>query len=98
MKTKQIHSEKKRPERRCVGCGGRFEKQTLIRVVRAPDGSISLDFKGKKSGRGAYLCRNVKCLRSARKGDRLGQQLSTPIGDDVYARLEEEMTTGGGDD
>lgn len=47
---------KKLPQRQCVGCREMKEKRELIRVVRSPQGEISLDFKGKKPGRGAYLC------------------------------------------
>ena len=46
-----------------MGCNERFPKNTLLRVVRDPDGNVSLDFTGKKSGRGAYICKNVACLR-----------------------------------
>ena len=59
--------QKKMPERRCVGCGNPFPKKDLIRVVKTPDGSIALDFTGKQSGRGAYVCRNIDCLIKARK-------------------------------
>ena len=50
---------KKQPVRQCLGCNEHKPKQELIRVVRAPDGTVSLDFRGKKSGRGAYLCHSV---------------------------------------
>ena len=58
---------KKLPQRQCVGCRERKEKRELIRVVRSPEGGISLDFKGKKPGRGAYLCPDLECLKRARK-------------------------------
>ena len=45
--------------RRCVGCNEHKPKAELLRVVRDPEGGISLDFKGKKSGRGAYICRSM---------------------------------------
>ena len=82
---------KKIPERKCVGCGASKPKKDLIRVVRAPDETISLDFKGKKSGRGAYICHDLKCLRLARKAKRLERQLESVIPDEVYAQLEEEI-------
>ena len=83
--------QKKIPERRCVGCGESFPKKELLRVVRAPDGSVSLDATGKKSGRGAYLCHNVKCLKKARKAKRLEHNLECEIPDDIYAVLESEL-------
>lgn len=83
--------QKKMPERRCVGCGESFPKKTLLRIVRSPDGSVSLDATGKKSGRGAYICKNVQCLRKARKAKRLERNLECEIPDDVYAGLESEI-------
>ena len=60
-------------------------------MVRSPEGEISLDFTGKKNGRGAYLCRDVKCLRRARKSRRIDKVLETEIPDEVYDRMEQEM-------
>ena len=51
----------------CLGCNEMKPKKELIRVVRSPEGEISLDTTGKKSGRGAYVCPNAECLRLARK-------------------------------
>ena len=83
---------KKIPERRCTGCGERFEKPMLIRVVRSPEGEITLDFTGKKPGRGAYLCKNPACLKKARKTHRLEQNLAVQIPDEIYDALEGELT------
>ena len=58
---------KKVPMRMCTGCGEMFDKRTLVRVVKSPDGEVSLDLTGKKSGRGAYVCKNAECLKKARK-------------------------------
>ena len=88
-------AQKKRPERRCSGCGERREKQLLIRVVRAPDGGISLDKTGKKSGRGAYICPSADCLKKARKAKRLESALETQIPDSVYDALEKELSGNG---
>ena len=85
---------KKQPERRCIGCGEHFPKSSLIRVVRGPDGEISLDLTGKKSGRGAYICKNSSCLKKARRARRLETSLECSIPDSVYARLEEELDGG----
>ena len=68
---------KKLPQRQCVGCRERKEKRELIRVVRSPEGGISLDFKGKKPGRGAYLCPDLECLKRARKSRALERALET---------------------
>ena len=83
--------KKKMPERQCMGCNERFPKNTLLRVVRAPDGNVSLDFTGKKSGRGAYICKNVACLKKAQKTKRLSRVLECEIPDEVFAAMEEEL-------
>ncbi len=84
-------AEKKLPERRCVGCGISFPKKELIRVVRTPEGKTELDFTGKKSGRGAYLCKNAECLKKARKAKRLEKNLGVPVSPEVYGLLEAEL-------
>ena len=83
--------KKKTPERQCMGCNERFPKNTLLRVVRDPAGNVSLDFTGKKSGRGAYICKNVACLRKAQKTKRLSRVLECDIPDEVFAAMEEEL-------
>ena len=83
--------QKKVPMRMCSGCGERKPKRELVRIVKSPDGDISVDLTGKKSGRGAYLCHSVQCLQKARKARRLERSLEQPIPDAVYTRLEEEL-------
>lgn len=85
-------SRKKQPERRCIGCGERKPKSELIRVVRGPDGGVSLDFTGKKAGRGAYLCRDLRCLKKAQKAHRLEQNLECSIPEAIYGDLERELS------
>jgi len=82
---------KKIPMRRCLGCNEHKPKAELLRVVRDPEGGISLDFKGKKSGRGAYICRDVKCLKKARKSRRIDKDLECQIPDEVYDAMEKEL-------
>ena len=82
---------KKQPVRHCIGCNQPFPKKELLRVVRSPEGEVSFDFTGKKSGRGAYLCRNSACFKKARKSGRLSHNLDTPIPEEVYERLEAEI-------
>lgn len=89
---------KKIPLRQCLGCREMKPKGELIRVVRAPDGAISLDFRGKKPGRGAYLCPDPECLARARKGRALERAFSAQIDPGVYAALEEQMKAGDGGD
>ncbi len=88
----QTQTPRKLPIRRCAGCGEHFPKNELIRVLRTPEGEITLDESGKKSGRGVYLCKNPNCLKKARKANRLAAALACEIPAEVYDRLEEELT------
>lgn len=83
--------QKKTPMRMCVGCREMKPKQELIRVVRAPDGTVSLDPVGKKPGRGAYVCRSQACLARAIKQRQLERQLEVSLGEDVAAALQETL-------
>ena len=85
---------KKIPMRQCLGCREMKPKGELIRVVRSPEGEISLDFKGKKPGRGAYVCPNQQCLARAKKARSLERAFSAPLPDEVYEALEEQMKAG----
>ena len=93
MSTQAI-TVKKQPTRRCTGCGEHFPKKELVRVVRTPEGEIELDLVGKKSGRGAYVCKNPDCFKKARKARRFETALECSIPDGVYDRLEEELAVG----
>jgi len=83
--------KKKMPERRCVGCAGTFLKKDLMRVVRSPEGEISIDFTGKKSGRGAYLCKSEACFKKARKSGILHRSLECEISEELYEELGKEI-------
>ena len=82
---------KKLPVRQCLGCNEHKPKPELIRVVRSPEGEISLDTRGKKSGRGAYICHNVKCLNKARKSKRIERALECEIPDEIYDSMEQQL-------
>ena len=79
----------------CVGCGEMFDKRSLIRVVKSPEGEISLDLTGKKPGRGAYVCRSAECLEKARKAKRFEKAFSCAIPDGVFERMEDELKNDG---
>lgn len=85
---------KKIPMRQCLGCREMKPKRELIRVVKSPEGEISLDFKGKKPGRGAYICPAPECLAHARKSRGLERAFSTQIPEEVYTALEQQMREG----
>ena len=87
---------KKIPMRQCVGCREMKEKRSLIRVVRSPEGEVSLDFKGKLPGRGAYVCPDPACLKRARKSRALERAFESAIPAEVYGMLEQQMEEGDG--
>ncbi len=105
--TKQTPKPRKLPMRQCLGCNEHRPKQALIRVVRAPEkvspegvvtgGEVSLDLTGKKSGRGAYICRDPKCLSKARKSGRIARNLACTITDEVWDAMEAELAADGED-
>lgn len=87
--------QKKIPMRMCVGCREMKPKKELIRVVRSPEGELSVDLKGKKSGRGAYVCYNEACLARALKQKQLDRALEVAIGDETAQALLDALKGGG---
>lgn len=83
--------QKKVPLRMCLGCQEMKPKKELIRIVRDKEGGVSVDFTGKKAGRGAYVCKDAACLEKARKGRRLEKAFEAPIGEDVYDMLKQQL-------
>ena len=84
-------TEKKVPLRKCIGCGEMKPKKELIRVVKSPEGEISIDLTGKKSGRGAYICHSKDCLVKAQKSKRLEKSFSTQISQEIYDVMLSEL-------
>ena len=82
---------KKIPMRQCVGCREMKPKKELVRVVKSPEGEISMDLKGKAPGRGAYVCRSAECLKRAVKTRALERGFETAIPQEVYDRLQAEL-------
>ena len=82
---------KKIPQRQCVGCREMKDKKSLLRVVKSPEGEVSLDFGGKKPGRGAYVCHDVECLTRARKARALERAFELAIPAEVYDTMEQEL-------
>ncbi|QPJ85631.1 YlxR family protein [Sarcina sp. JB2] len=85
---------KKIPMRMCNGCMEMKPKKELIRVVKTNEEEVLVDLTGKKSGRGAYVCKNIECLEKAFKAKRLNKNLQTNISDDIYNKLKEEILNG----
>ncbi len=82
---------KKIPMRQCLGCREMKPKRELVRVVRSPEGVLSLDLRGKASGRGAYVCRSAECLKKAVRSKAIERSLQAPVPEELLAALLEEM-------
>ena len=86
--------QKKIPMRQCVGCREMKAKKELVRVVRSPEGEISLDFRGKAPGRGAYVCPQAECLRRAIRSRALERGLDCQIPQEIYDQLLLRLEAG----
>ena len=86
-----MSTEKKLPQRQCIGCGEMTNKRDLIRVLKTSDGQITIDATGRKNGRGAYLCPSMDCFKKAVKGKGLERSFKMAIPKEVYESLEKEM-------
>ena len=83
--------ERKVPGRTCVGCGTSRDKRDLVRIVRTPEGDVSVDGTGKANGRGAYLCPSAECFDTAAEKNRITASLKTNLKDDDVDRLKREF-------
>ncbi len=83
--------QKKIPMRQCVGCRAQKPKRELVRVVRSPEGALSVDTRGKKPGRGAYVCRDPECLKKAIRSKALSRALDTPVPEELFDTLRAQM-------
>ncbi|MBP3494750.1 MAG: YlxR family protein [Clostridia bacterium] len=88
MENKKI---KRVPVRKCLGCMQTFEKKSLIRVVKTPEGEVVIDLVGKQNGRGAYICKDKNCLKKAIKSKRIGANLGIEIPESLYEDLAKEL-------
>lgn len=83
------------PQRKCAGCFKSYDKNSLFRVVKAPDGTVLYDEKGNLDGRGVYVCTNKKCIEKVHKSNAFGRALKCEIPQDVYTLLEGKAETDG---
>ena len=90
-KKQQQPAPRKIPMRQCLGCNEHKPKIELVRILRTPEGEITLDLTGKKSGRGAYICKNPACLKKLRKNRRAETNLGVSIPEEVWDALEAQM-------
>jgi len=83
--------QKRIPMRMCLGCQEMKPKNELIRIVKNKDNGISVDFTGKKPGRGAYICRSKACFEKARKGRRISKAFGSAVDEGVYEILRRQL-------
>ncbi len=83
--------EKKVPMRMCVGCREMKPKKELLRVVKSPEGEISIDPTGRKAGRGAYVCRSAECMKKALKQKQLERAFECALGEETRSSLIREL-------
>ncbi len=83
--------QRKIPMRMCLGCQEMKPKKELIRIVKNKENEISVDFVGKKPGRGAYICKNISCFEKARKAKRFERAFEAPISEEIYEVLKKQM-------
>ena len=76
------------PLRCCIACRQKLPKRELVRIVRTPEGTIEIDPKGKRAGRGAYLCHQQQCWEQALQPRRLAQALQYPVSAEDVAALK----------
>jgi predicted RNA-binding protein YlxR (DUF448 family) len=91
--SKQPKKQKHVPLRTCISCRETKSKRELLRVVRTPDGHVTIDATGKKSGRGAYLCARRSCWENAIKKHRLEQEFEVPVSTEDRAELDAYIAT-----
>mgnify|MGYP002514591086 CR=1 FL=1 len=84
--------QKKVPLRQCGGCGEMKPKKDLVRVVRSPEGEISLDLTGKKNGRGSYVCKDAECFKKALKRKSFERAFGVKIPEEVAENIEKELS------
>jgi predicted RNA-binding protein YlxR (DUF448 family) len=83
--------QRKIPLRKCTGCQEMKNKKELVRIVRSEEGTYSVDYTGKKPGRGAYICSNLECLEKAKKSKGLERSFKTAVPNEVYEQLRSEL-------
>ena len=86
------------PQRQCLGCREMKPKAELVRVVRSPEGTVSLDLRGKAPGRGAYVCRSADCLKKALRSKAVSRSLGVEIPPELYDALAAQMEAEDGTD
>ena len=74
-------------ERTCMACRSKFEKADLLRIVKEPNGNITIDSTYKKNGRGMYICKNKECINKAIKSRAVSRAFKKDVGNEIYEQL-----------
>ena len=88
-----MRTQRKTPMRKCTGCQEMKNKKEMIRIVRDPEGKVFIDRTGKKSGRGAYLCKSMECFAAAQKGHRLERSFGCRVSEEIYEEMKHALQT-----
>ena len=91
MSTDKTTMQKKIPQRMCLGCREMKPKSELVRVVKSPEGDVSLDITGKKPGRGAYVCHNPDCFKRVIKSNALARAFKAQISNEITKELQNQL-------
>jgi hypothetical protein len=83
--------QRKIPLRKCTGCNIMKDKREMMRIVKTNEDQFSLDFTGKKPGRGAYICKNKACLLEAEKNKGLERSFKMKVDSAIYEALRNEF-------
>lgn len=83
---------KKIPLRKCLGCNEMKPKKELLRIVRSPEGKVSIDKTGKAAGRGCYICHDIECLEKAIKAKRVQTALEVQVDKDLFEQLRGQLS------
>lgn len=87
---KGIKSMKHIPMRMCIACRKMYPQSELIRIVRDNiSGEIRMDSDKKLFGRGAYICRDAKCVQLAAKKRGLERHFKCAVPKEIYTLAED---------
>ena len=84
--------KRKTPMRQCGGCCEMKPKSELVRVVKSPDGEISLDLTGKKNGRGSYICKSKDCFQKSLKRKSFERAFGMKIPEQIAENILKELS------
>ncbi|MBQ8451426.1 MAG: YlxR family protein [Clostridia bacterium] len=78
------------PERTCVACRLKSQKDDFFKVVLTPSGA-EIELLSKLNGRGAYICKNAACIEKAKKSRAFSRSFKVPVNEKIYEELLNEL-------